>query len=52
MFYASFEVIALLLDGKVMTFVVYLLIKFQEIVKYFRMQHIHLLLKVLFCDYT
>ena len=33
MFFCSFEVIVLLLDGKVMTFVLYPLIKFQEIVK-------------------
>ena len=33
MFLSSFEVIVLLLDGKVMTFVSYPLIKFQEIVK-------------------
>ena len=33
MFFSSFEVIVLLLDGKVMTFVLYPLIKFQEIVK-------------------
>ena len=33
MFFSSFEVIVLLLDGKVMTFVLYPLIKFKEIVK-------------------
>ena len=33
MFFSSFEVIVLLLDGKVMTFVLYPLIKFREIVK-------------------
>ena len=33
MFFSSFEVIVLLLDGKVMTFVLYPLIKFQDIVK-------------------
>ena len=33
MFFSSFEVIVLLLDGKVMTFVLNPLIKFQEIVK-------------------
>ena len=33
MFFSSFEVIVLLLAGKVMTFVSYPLIKFQEIVK-------------------
>ena len=32
-FFSSFEVIVLLLDGKVMTFVLYPLIKFQEFVK-------------------
>ena len=33
MFFSSLEVIVLLLDGKVMNFVLYPLIKFQEIVK-------------------
>ena len=33
MFFSSFKVTVLLLDGKVMTFVLYPLIKFQEIVK-------------------
>ena len=33
MFFSSFEVIVLLLDSKVMTFVLYPLIKFKEIVK-------------------
>ena len=33
MYFSSFEVIVLLLDGKVMTFVLNPLIKFQEIVK-------------------
>ena len=33
MFFSSSEVILLLLDGKVMTFVLYSLIKLQEIVK-------------------
>ena len=49
MFLSAFEVIVLLLDGKVMTFVLYPLIKFQEIVK-IGMQQIHLRLKVLLCD--
>ena len=33
MFFSSFKVIVLLLNGKVLTFVLYPLIKFQEIVK-------------------
>ena len=33
MFFSSFEAIVVLLDGKVTTFVLYPLIKFQEIVK-------------------
>ena len=34
MFISSFKVIVLLLDGKVMTYVLYPLIKFQELLKY------------------
>ena len=37
MFFSSFEVIVILLDGKVMTFVLFPLIKFQEIVKYWNL---------------
>ena len=33
MFFSSFKVIVLLLDGKVMTFVLHPFLKFQEIVK-------------------
>ena len=33
MFFSSFEVIVLFLGGKVMTFVLYPLVRFQEIVK-------------------